>query len=150
MWKQYKALKKEIRRECGKACNCYTNQMISEPHQSRRKKHFYKFVKSLCKDSCGIPTLVKDGVTYNTDLEKSNILNQHFCSVFTNNSVSLLPEMGQSPYPDIPLFDINVAGVAKLLDPCKATGLDGLLKEMSSTQFNFNLQSIYPPKQFTF
>ena len=96
-------------------------------------------MKSLRKDSCGIPTLVKDGVTYNTNLEKSNILNQHFYSVFTNDSSSLLPEMGQSPYPDVPLFDINVAGVAKLLQevvPFKATGPDGipprLLKEMSN------------------
>jgi len=47
--------------------------------------------------------------------------------------------MGQSPYPYIPLFVINVAGVAKLLqevDPFKATGPDGipprLLKEMSN------------------
>ena len=73
MWKQYKALKKEIQRECRKARNRYTNQMISGPQDV--KSIFYKFVKSLRKDSCGIPTLVKDGVTYNTNLEKSNILN---------------------------------------------------------------------------
>ena len=88
---------------------------------------------SLRHDSqfCGAPTLVKGGLTYN---DKSNILNQHFYSVFKGLSLTL-PDMGPSPYPS---FDISAAGVAKLLqgvDPFKATGPDRipprLLKEMS-------------------
>jgi len=56
--------------------------MISGQHKGGRKKYFYKFVKALRKDPCSIPTLVKDGLSYNTNLDKSNILNQHFYSVF--------------------------------------------------------------------
>jgi len=86
----------------------------------------------------GIPTLVKDGLTYNTNLNKSNILNQHFYSVFAKDSSSALPDLGPSPYPELPPFDITVTGVPKLLqevDLFKATGPDEipsrLLKEMS-------------------
>jgi len=55
--------------------------MINESCQSGHKRHFYRFVKSLRKDPCGVHTLVKDGMTYDTNLDKANILN-HFYSVF--------------------------------------------------------------------
>ena len=112
--------------------------MISGQHQGRQKKYFYKFIKALRKDPCSIPTLVKDGLSYNTNMDKSNILNQHFYSVFNKESSSALPDMGPSPHPEMASFDISIAGVVKLLqevDPFKAVGPDGipprLLKELS-------------------
>jgi len=112
--------------------------MISGQHQDWRKKYFYKFVKVLHKDPCSIPTLVKDGLSYNTNLDKSNILNQHFYSVFNKESSSALPDMGPSSHPEMASFDISNVGVVKLLqevDPFKAVGPDGipprLLKELS-------------------
>ena len=71
--------------------------------------------------------------------EKANIISQQFSSVFTNENVSTLPDLGFSPYNSIVTEDINVEGVAKLLSDLqshKAHSLDGipayLLKETSS------------------
>jgi len=81
---------------------------------------------------------VKDGLTYNSTLDKSNILNQHFYSVFNKESSATLTDMGPSPYPEMASFDISVTGVVRLLqevDPFKAVEPDGilprLLKELS-------------------
>jgi len=78
---------------------------------------------------------VKDGLSYK---DKSNILNQHFYSVFNKESSSALPDMGPSLYPEMASFDISIAGVVKLLqevDPFRAVGPEGipprLLKELS-------------------
>jgi len=79
------------------------------------KEILYKFVKALYKDPFSIPTLVKDGVTYNSNLDKSNILNQHFYSVFSKESSATLPGMGPSPYSEMMSFDISVTGVVRLL-----------------------------------
>jgi len=101
-----------------------TNSLISGQYQSRRKKYFYKFIKALRKDPCSIPTLLKDSLTYNSNLDKSNILNKHFYSVFNKESSATLPDMGPSPYPEMASFDIFVTGVVRLLqevDPFKAT-----------------------------
>jgi len=62
----------------------------SNDQWSASQKIFYKFVKALRKDPCSIPTLVKDGLSYNT-----NILNQHFYLVFNKESSSVLPVWAQ-------------------------------------------------------
>jgi len=101
--------------------------MISGQHQGGRKKYFYKFVKALRKDLCSIPTLVKDGLSYNTTVTWI-ILNQHFYSVSNKESSSALPDMGPSPHL------VMIPGVVKLLqevDPFNAVWPDRLLKEFS-------------------
>ena len=81
---------------------------------------------------------MKDGLSYNTNMDKSNMLNQHFYSVFNKESSSALPDMGPSPHPEMESFDLSIAGVVKLLqavDSFKSVGPDGipsrLLKELS-------------------
>ena len=78
--------------------------------------------------------------TISESQEKTNIINQQFSSVFTNEKVSSLPDLEVSPYNPIVLEDINVEGVAKLLSnlqPHKAHGPDGipayLLKETATS-----------------
>jgi len=65
---------------------------------------------------------VKDGLSYNTNLDKSNILNQHFYPVFNKESSSVLPDMGPSPHPEMASFDISIAGVVKLLQKVDLLG----------------------------
>jgi len=40
-----------------------------------RRKKLFSYIKHLRKDHCGVPTLQKDGVKYNENQEKVNILN---------------------------------------------------------------------------
>ena len=58
-------------------------------------------------------------------MTKANILNEQFCSVFTDEDVSSIPTLGQSPHPDMPDIQVTVKGVVKLLknlNPRKAAG----------------------------
>ena len=78
--------------------------------------------------------------TISESQEKANVINQQFSSVFTNENVSTLPDLGFSPYNSIVTEDINVEGVAKLLSDLqshKAHDPDGipayLLKETATS-----------------
>ena len=90
------------------------------------------------RDNYGIPTLQKDGITYCSDEDKAEVLNEHFASVFTKNSGHSVPSLDPSLYPDLLPFEVTVDEVDVLLgelDPFKATGPDGiplkLLKELA-------------------
>ena len=78
----------------------------------------------------GIPTLQKDGVTYSSNVDKAEVLNRHFTSVFTKDSGLIVPNLDPSPYPELLPFEVTVDEVNTLLgevDSFKATGLDGIL-----------------------
>ena len=40
-------------------------------HNGRRKKKFFQHLKTLHRDSVGIPLLEKDVITYSTDISKA-------------------------------------------------------------------------------
>ena len=80
--------------------------------------------------------MTRDGITHSRSLDKANILNDQFVSVFSNEDKSNLHNFGPSPYKDMPDIHISSAGVEKLLanaKPHNATGPDKipamLLKE---------------------
>ena len=91
------------------------------------------------KDHGGVPTLREDETTHSTNAAKADVLNKHFATVFVHDTDISLPEMTQSPYPDLSTIEIDITEVARLLkqiDPFKAAGPDGipsrLLKEVAS------------------
>ena len=55
----------------------------------------------MCRDNYGIPTLQKDGVMYSSDVDKAEVLNRHFASVFTKASGLIVPNLDPSPYPEL-------------------------------------------------
>ena len=40
----------------------------------------------MCRNNYGIPTLQTDGVTYSSDVDKAEVLNKYFASIFTKGS----------------------------------------------------------------
>ena len=74
---------------------------------------------------------MKDGLSHNTNLDKSNILNQHY-SVFNKESSLALSDKGLSPHPEMALFDISISGVVKLLQE----RLGGLMEFQSDSLRN--------------
>ena len=70
----------------------------------------------------------KDGVQYNENQDKANILNEYFPTIFTSNEHPN-PSLGPSLYSTMPDLEISEAGVSHLLsdlDPSKSNGPDKL------------------------
>ena len=133
-WLRYKALKKQAQKTCRETHDKYTNDMLT--NDNNNPKRFWNFIKSRKKDSTGVAPLKKDGLTFSDSLNKANIMGVQFCSVFTQEDTSELPDLGPSQTPSMPPIMVNIIGVQKLLTdikPHKATGPDNipgrLLKE---------------------
>lgn len=139
-WKAYKELKKQVQRECRKAHNTYVSKLINSNNSSGNKR-FWSYVKSKRNDQCEIPTLEKDNQIFTDSLDKANILNKHFSSVFTKPNIPAEHiSLEGHPYPDITPLIIEANGIKRLLhnlDPNKAQGPDGIsprfLKETSES-----------------
>ena len=58
--------------------------------------------------------------TISESQEKASIINQQFLSVFTNENVSTLPDLGFSPYNSIVTENIDVEDLAKLLSDLRS------------------------------
>ena len=88
-------------------------------------------------DNYGIPcTLQKDGVTYSSDVDKAEVLNRHFASVFTKDSGLAVPSLNPSSYyvpSEITIDEMNA--LLGEIDPFKTTGPNcfppKLLKELA-------------------
>ncbi|XP_052794650.1 uncharacterized protein LOC128227817 [Mya arenaria] len=121
----------------------------------KKQKKFWAYIKALRKDSCGIAPLKDKGKLHNEQIDKANILNQQYQSVFTQENNSNTPTPDGDPYPsmnDIEVTPEGVLALLKKLNPNKATGPDmipsRILKELAdqcapylSTIFNKCLQS---------
>ena len=122
-----------MQRECRKARNAYMTRTLFDTFRNGRKKNFCH-IKSICKDNYSIPTLHKDGTLYSSDVDKVELLNNYFATIFTQDNGSDPPD----PYPKLKSFETTFEEVCTLLnqiDTFKATGPDGiplkLLKEMA-------------------
>ena len=107
----------------------YMNNIICDEteHKHGTTKRFWGFIKSLKNDSGGVAPLRDDGVLNSSPKDKAEVLNKHFSSVFTNVTNSSYPDLGNSPYKNMPSIYITVNGVKKLLlklNPYKAAGPD--------------------------
>jgi len=64
-------------------CSVFTLHSISGP--GSKPKKLFSYFKSIRKDNSGISPLKKEGILYTDTVEKTNILNQQFQSVFTHD-----------------------------------------------------------------
>ena len=60
------------------------------------KRQFWKYIRSMRRDSTGIPTLFSDEKEFNTARDKASVLNNHFQSVFTSEDLSNIPSYYRS------------------------------------------------------
>ena len=115
---------------------CQTvNKIIEEDSNNS----LWRLIKSKRSDPTGTAPLKHNGLSYSDSKTKADILNHQFCDAFTREDVSTIPNMDDSPYPDMPAIKVNTKGVHKLLsnlNPTKAAGPDDipcrLLKELAS------------------
>lgn len=124
-WSRYREVKKETRRQNRQAYQQYVNSFIQEDSA----KNLWRYVKSRKCDHAGVAPLTKDGLTYSDSSIKADILNDQFCSVFTDENLASMPTLGASPHPNMPDIMVAEEGIRKLLhglNPKKAAGPDGI------------------------
>ena len=124
-WNRYKLIKKETRSINRRAQENYTRKIIDQENS----KGMWRLVKSRKCDPTGIAPLKKNGLIYNDKKSKADILNDQFCSVFTDEDTANMPRIGNGSFPAIRDIDVSYNGVLKLirsLNPSKAAGPDGI------------------------
>ena len=110
----------------------YVESLIEEDppdmdQQPSKQKKFWNYIKSLRKDNCGVAPLKDKGKMHSDPLDKANILNQQYQSVFTQEDTSSIPIPDGNPSPTMPDIEVTTEGILSLLkrlNPNKATGPD--------------------------
>ena len=124
-WNRYRLIKKETRAINRRAQEKYTKKIV----QGENSKSMWRLIKSRKCDPTGVAPLEKNGIIHNDRKSKADILNDQFCSVFTNENTSSMPKTGISSFPSIKDIIVSYNGVLKLirsLNPGKAAGPDGI------------------------
>ena len=73
-----------------------------------KQTRFWSFIKSLRKDNSGVAPLKDRGKMHADPVDKSNILNRQYESVYTREDDGDIPCLDGQPYPSMP--DIKVTG----------------------------------------
>ena len=147
---EFKSLKHLVQKEIRSAYWSYTNNLIApEEHPHSNQKRFWSYIKALRRENTNIPVLNYNGSSHESSLDKAEVLNQQFQSVFTKEPNSPLPDKGFSPYPTMCNINISVEGIYNLLlniNPHKACGPDQIhgrvLKETADVIAPF-LQTLF-------
>ena len=82
-------------------------------------KKFFNFIKSTKCERTNIAPLKREGFLHHDATTKANILNQQFASVFTEEDMDNLPDLGISPTPEMNKITINTEGAQNLLQHLK-------------------------------
>ena len=97
-------------------CVCSLIQRIN------RTRSFGDTIKVKRQDNTsGISPLTHNNKTVTDSQDKANILNSQFKSVFTTKDLDSLPQMGESPFPDVQNIQVSPEGICKLLKDINVT-----------------------------
>ena len=121
-WDCFRQCRNKVANMAQKAHHNNINHTIGD-RLTEQQKSFWSYVKFMRKWNIGIPTLRTQTKLCTTDKEKTDTLNKQFFSVLTYERKMKIPDIGQSPFPDIPDLNISTAGVEKklfTLNPIKA------------------------------
>ena len=121
----YKEFQKTTQKKQRQNYWAFQNSLFDENDKSN--KSFWTFIKSKKQDSTTISSL-KDGSKVVFDSQsKATAFNNQFCSVFTSEDITTMPDLGPSQYPAADNITVTSDGVLKLLTSLKtnkATGPD--------------------------
>ena len=124
-WERYLSLKRATQKTCREAYNNYlVKTLTSDPNGNKR---LGALIKSKQHDNLGVAPLKEGNITYCDPIQKANILNRQFISVFTDDTKTSLPDLGPSQYPSMGDITVSCEGVVKQLKnlkPHKAAGPD--------------------------
>ena len=97
-----------------------------QDQQPNKQKRFWNFIKSTRRDNSGVAPLKENGRLYSDPLDKANILNRQYQSVFTNDKdCNTNPTPDGEPAPTMPHIENTTNGVMKLLMKLNPQGASG-------------------------
>ena len=108
LWDKFKQLRRKNDKEMRKLHQEHIRNIGDSLHSENTKPFWY--VKALRKDVFGVSSLTSAGRIVSGAKEKAETLNDKFCSVFTEENLTSIPNLGPSSVPDMP--DIHKIGRA--------------------------------------
>ena len=141
-WANFKAARKYIQVKLAASHTHYVNNIVDpslktskeldkqgQYHSKDNNKGLWAYIKSKRQDSVGVSTLKANGIIATEAAEKATLLNSQFSSVFTRENIEDIPNLPESPHPQMPNITITCKGTQTLLEKLnasKATGPDEL------------------------
>ena len=120
-------MKRATQNTCQEAYNNYLiKTLTSDPNGNKR---LGALIKSQQHDHLGVAPLKEGSIIYCDPIQKANIINHQFISVFTDDTKTSIPDLGPSQYPSMEDITVSCKGVVKLLKnlkPHKAAGPDDI------------------------
>ena len=108
---------------CREAYNNYLiKTLTSDPNVNKR---LGALIKSKQHAHLGVAPLKEGNIIHCDPIQKANILNRQFISVFTDDTKTSLPDLGHSQYPSMEKITVSCEGMVKLLKNLKSHKADG-------------------------
>ncbi|XP_062899789.1 uncharacterized protein LOC134344246 [Mobula hypostoma] len=119
-WDEFRLLRRKVDRQMRKLHRDYVYD-IGTSLQSENTKLFWYYVKAIRREVLGFSLLSSMGRIVSGAKQKVEVLNQQFCSAFTRENISSVPDLGHSSVPNMRNINITTAGVEKLLKNLRPT-----------------------------
>ena len=104
-WERYLSLKRATQKTCREVYNNYLIKTLTS--DSNGNERLGSLIRSKQHDHLGVAPLKEGNIIYCDPIQRANILNGQFISVFTNDTNTILPDLGPSKVAgpdDIPLM----------------------------------------------
>ena len=124
LWSVFKKQRNRVVSLLRDSQNCHIKNVVG-PSLDSNPKRFWTYVKSLRRESLGIPPLVVNNKVHSTDKGIAEALNDQFTSVFTKENMDSVPTKGKSSYNSINDLNIDLNGVVKQLSSLKCHKASG-------------------------
>ena len=129
LWAKYKLQKRDTQRNLRRARWSFINDKLSTSLETENSKPFWRYIKSQRQDRCGVSPLLHASQLHSDSRRKAEILNQQFCSVFTDEDTTNMPKLEGPPTTPMNNIENTQSRITKLLSELnvdKAPGPDEL------------------------
>ena len=126
---KFKSLKRKAQHSIRHSYEQYLTDIVN-PTVDHGNKKLWSLIRAKRRDTTRVTPLKENGELVQQPLDKANVLNRQFKSAFSPITTEHLPDIGESPYPQMQNITVTVPGVEKLLlnlKPHKAAGPDAIL-----------------------
>ena len=93
-WDRFHLLKRQTQTTCKQAYNDYIANLLEEANTTN-PKIFWGFIMCKRSETTGVSPLRKEGILHSDPVNKANILNDQFVSVFTQEDMHNKPDRAQ-------------------------------------------------------